>query len=93
MENRIADQGYTVYGSRLAGHGTHYDDMENATYQDWIKDVERGLEKLKETCSTIFVDSLSMGGTLVQYLAENHLDTLYIKSKIPYEKKNLLFIF
>lgn len=68
----LAKQGYTVYGPRLTGHGTHYEDMEEATYHDWILDVEKGLMKLKETCSIIFVTGLSMGGTLTLYLAENH---------------------
>ncbi|GGA80101.1 alpha/beta hydrolase [Ornithinibacillus halotolerans] len=69
---RIAKSGYTVYGPRLTGHGTHPEDMERASYKDWIATVEGALEKLKETCSTIFVVGLSMGGTLALYLAENH---------------------
>ncbi|UZD14197.1 alpha/beta hydrolase [Virgibacillus natechei] len=40
LGKRIADEGYTVYGPRLTGHGTHYEDMEKATNQDWITDVE-----------------------------------------------------
>ncbi|MFU0789176.1 hypothetical protein [Virgibacillus proomii] len=39
LGNQIADQEYIVYGSRLTGYGTHYEDMENATYQEWIRDV------------------------------------------------------
>ncbi|MFD1040406.1 alpha/beta hydrolase [Virgibacillus byunsanensis] len=69
---RIAEEGYTVLGPRLTGHGTHPEDMERATYKNWIADVEAGLEKVKESCSTIFVVGLSMGGTLALYLAENH---------------------
>lgn len=72
LGKRIADEGYTVYGPRLTGHGTHYEDMEKATNKDWISDVEAGLEKLKETCSDIFVAGLSMGGTLALYLAEHY---------------------
>ncbi|NGP46049.1 alpha/beta fold hydrolase [Bacillaceae bacterium SIJ1] len=69
---QIADAGYTVYGPRLTGHGTNPEDMEQATYRDWIDDVEAGLEKVKETCSKVFVVGLSMGGALTLYLAENH---------------------
>lgn len=72
LGKRIAEQGYTVYGPRLAGHGTHSEDMEKATYQDWITNMETGLKKLTETCSEIFVAGLSMGGTLTLYLAERH---------------------
>jgi carboxylesterase len=72
LGEKIAEQGFTVYGPRLTGHGTHPEDMEQASFEDWIRDVESGLEKVKENCSTIFVAGLSMGGTLTLYLAENH---------------------
>lgn len=71
---QIAKRGFTVYGPRLTGHGTHPEDMERATYHDWIATVENGVRKLKETCSTLFVVGLSMGGTLALYLAENNPD-------------------
>jgi carboxylesterase len=74
------DAGYTVCGPRLTGHGTHYEDMEQSTYQDWISSVEDGLKWLKKRCSTIFVTGLSMGGTLTLYLAEKHSE---IKGIIP----------
>ncbi|OCA90526.1 lipase [Bacillus sp. FJAT-27225] len=72
LGEKIAEQGFTVFGPRLTGHGTHPEDMEQASFEDWIRDVEAGLEKVKETCSTVFVAGLSMGGTLTLYLAENH---------------------
>lgn len=72
LGKRFADEGFTVYGPRLTGHGTAPEEMATATYQDWVKDVETGLAKLKETCATIFVAGLSIGGTLTLYLAENH---------------------
>lgn len=72
LGERIASAGFTVYGPRLTGHGTAPEDMEKASYQDWIQTVEDGLAKLKETCSEVFVTGLSMGGTLTLYLAENH---------------------
>lgn len=53
LGNQIADQEYIVYGSRLTGYGTYYENMENATYQEWIRDFKGGLEKLEETRFTI----------------------------------------
>jgi carboxylesterase len=75
-----AKEGYTVCGPRLKGHGTHYEDMENTTYQDWIDSIESGYQWLNERCDTIFVTGLSMGGTLTLYAAENHPE---IKGIIP----------
>lgn len=69
---KLAEANFTVYGPRLTGHGTAPEDMENASYQDWVQSVEEGLAKLKDTCSEIFVAVLSMGGTLTLYLAEKY---------------------
>lgn len=74
----FANEGFTVYGPRLTGHGTAPEDMENSTYENWIGDVETGLEKLKATCTKVFVAGLSMGGTLTLYLAERHPEILGI---------------
>lgn len=67
-----AAAGYTVCGPRLKGHGTHHEDMEQTTYQDWLASVEEGFQWLKERCDKIFVTGLSMGGTLTLYMAEKH---------------------
>lgn len=75
-----AKAGYTVCGPRLKGHGTHYEEMEGTTYEDWAASVEEGYQWLAERCSTIFVTGLSMGGTLTLYLAQNHPE---IKAIIP----------
>lgn len=75
-----AQAGYTVCGPRLKGHGTHYEDMEQTTFQDWIDSIEEGFQWLKERCDTIFVTGLSMGGTLTLYLAEKYPE---IKGIIP----------
>jgi carboxylesterase len=72
--------GYTVCGPRLKGHGTHYEDMEASSYEEWIASVEEGYSWLKERCEIIFVTGLSMGGTLTLYLAENHPE---IKGIVP----------
>lgn len=75
-----ADAGYTVCGPRLKGHGTHYEDMEQSTYQEWIASVEEGYEWLKERCEEVFVTGLSMGGTLTLYMAQKYKD---IKGIVP----------
>lgn len=72
--------GYTVCGPRLKGHGTHYEDMEASSYQEWVESVEEGFNWLKERSETIFVTGLSMGGTLTLYLAETYPE---IKGIVP----------
>lgn len=68
----FAREGYTVTVPRLHGHGTHHEEMEGTTYQDWIASVEEAFAWLKERCDTIFMAGLSMGGTLALYMAQKH---------------------
>ncbi|HLR62689.1 MAG TPA: alpha/beta fold hydrolase [Lentibacillus sp.] len=72
LDKQFSEEGFTVFGPRLTGHGTDPEDMEQRTYHDWIETVENGLDKLQATCEEVFVAGLSMGGTLTLYLAENH---------------------
>ncbi|AGT32144.1 thermostable monoacylglycerol lipase [Geobacillus genomosp. 3] len=72
LAQAYAKAGYTVCLPRLKGHGTHYKEMEQTTFHDWIDSVEEGYEWLKERCGTIFVTGLSMGGTLTLYMAERY---------------------
>ncbi|RSL32141.1 alpha/beta fold hydrolase [Salibacterium salarium] len=62
--------GFTVFGPRLAGHGTHYKDLEQTSYKEWCNTVEEGYHFLRETCSDIYIAGLSMGGTLTLHVAE-----------------------
>lgn len=71
LGEKLAEEGFTVYGPRLKGHGTAPEDMENTTYREWIRSVGEGLEVLNKTCDEIFVTGLSMGGTLTLYVAEH----------------------
>ncbi|MDQ0246705.1 carboxylesterase [Bacillus fengqiuensis] len=68
----LSRYGYTVLGPRLKGHGTHYQDLEKCTHEEWLAELERGYPILKEQCSTIFVMGQSMGGTLALWLADKY---------------------
>jgi carboxylesterase len=68
----FAKEGYTVSVPRLTGHGTHHEEMEGTTYQDWIASIDEAYAWLKERCDVIFMAGLSMGGTLALYIAQNH---------------------
>ena len=65
-------EGFTVYGVRLRGHGTHYEDMERCSYQDWIQSLEDGFSFLQQQCREIFIIGQSMGGTLTLNLSQKH---------------------
>lgn len=74
LAEALAGAGYTVYLPRLKGHGTHYEDMERSSRQDWADSVEEGYNWLKDRCDKIFMAGLSMGGTLTLHMAQKHPD-------------------
>ncbi|MED1471803.1 alpha/beta hydrolase [Bacillus salipaludis] len=70
----LAYQGYTVYGPRLKGHGTYYEDLEECSYPDWIQSLEDGYRFLQQQCRDIFIIGQSMGGTLSLNLVSKYPD-------------------
>lgn len=56
--------GLTVYGPRLAGHGTDPAQMGRQRWLDWYEDVLSGVALLRSRCRRVFAVGLSMGGLL-----------------------------
>lgn len=67
----LREQGFTVYATRLKGHGTNCLDLLKASHDDWLNDLKRGFSHLKHklNCKRVFVLGQSMGGTLALRLA------------------------
>ncbi|MGJ0485576.1 MAG: alpha/beta fold hydrolase [Methylomicrobium sp.] len=69
----LADQGYTVMGIRLKGHGTSPYALRDVSFEQWFESVQKGFNILKVYCSTLFVIGFATGGALALKLAaENH---------------------
>ncbi|MBN1312840.1 MAG: alpha/beta fold hydrolase [Anaerolineae bacterium] len=69
LGEHLNQQGYTVYGPRLAGHGTSLRDMAQTTWREWYADVLAGYSMLRSRCKKVFALGLSMGGVLALMLA------------------------
>lgn len=69
---QLAAKGLSIEAPRLTGHGTRWQDVNKAHYTDWINDAEQAYQLLARRCKKVFVTGLSMGGTLILYLAERH---------------------
>jgi esterase/lipase len=65
----LVQQGYTVMGVRLKGHGSSPYALRNQTWEDWYASVLRGFNILKVHCKHIFVSGFSTGGALALKLA------------------------
>ena len=69
----LANQGFTVFGIRLKGHGTSPYALRDVSYEQWFASVRRGFNILKVHCPKLFVIGFSTGGALaLQLAAENH---------------------
>jgi len=62
----------TVSGIRLRGHGTRPEDLAQASWQDWLADVETGLAELRQFCTQVCVAGLSLGGALALHTAAHN---------------------
>jgi len=60
----LHQQGLTVLGVRLAGHGTTPQDLNKTKWQDWYKAVSDGVYRLQAGCDRVSIVGLSMGGLL-----------------------------
>lgn len=69
MGNFLASRGYMVHGMRIAGHGTHPDDLNRTTVGEWFASAEDGLQQIRKHCDTAAVIGFSFGGNLALHLA------------------------
>lgn len=60
----LAKHGFDVYAPLLSGHGTKPSALRNVKNKQWIKDVEKSFNHLKQIYSEVFVIGFSLGGLL-----------------------------
>ncbi len=73
----LANQGFTVLGIRLKGHGTSPYALRDVSCEQWFASIRRGFNILKVHCPKLFVIGFSTGGALaLQLAAENHAEIL-----------------
>lgn len=70
----LAAAGYSVRLPLLPGHGTSWQDTNRTRWPDWYGAIESAYTDLSQRCDAVFAMGLSMGGTLVTRLAEQHPD-------------------
>jgi len=66
---RLAQDGLTVLGILLSGHGITQEQRSKTSWEDWVKEAEAGVRALRKSCDTVIGIGLSMGGLLVLHLA------------------------
>jgi carboxylesterase len=67
----LAGRNLTVYGVRIAGHGTDPTDLRHVRWQEWYASALDGYHVLRSQCTQVYIAGLSMGGLLGLTLAAN----------------------
>lgn len=79
----LHEQGYTVAGPLLPGHGTTPQDCNRHTWQDWYASVEKTYKQLASNCQTVVVGGESAGALLVLRFACLHPEAAAILCYAP----------
>ncbi len=92
----LNENGYTVSGPMLSGHGTVPKDLENIKWTDWLEDVRNEYLKLKKNHEKVYVTGTSIGGNLAVMLASKYpeisgLILMATPYKIRLENSSLFF--
>jgi len=68
----LNENGYTVSGPQLRGHGTVPKDLEEIKWQEWFQDIEKEYCELKKNHRKVFVAGTSIGSNLALLLASTN---------------------
>ncbi|MDR3559448.1 MAG: alpha/beta fold hydrolase [Candidatus Pacebacteria bacterium] len=70
----LNENGYTVSGPMLRGHGTVPKDLERVKWTEWLHDVTAAYDELKKNHEKVYVIGTSIGASLAVILAKNRQD-------------------
>jgi carboxylesterase len=73
---RLAEQGFSVAGVRLAGHGSRPEFLRQTMAADWLASVDAGLKDLLTVARQVIVIGDSFGGNLGLDLAVRRSDVV-----------------
>lgn len=68
----LNENGYTVSGPMLRGHGTVPKDLENIKWNEWLEDIEKNYLGLRNRFSEVYVGGTSIGANLTVLLAKKY---------------------
>jgi len=83
LAHALHEQGYTVAGNLLPGHGTTPEDCNRHTWQEWYASVEQTYQQLSARCQSVVVGGESTGALLILRLAALHPEVAGILCYAP----------
>lgn len=70
----LNENGYTVSGPMLKGHGTVPSDLENIKWNEWLEDIEKEYLNLRQKYGKVFIGGTSIGSNIALLLAKKYPD-------------------
>ena len=93
---KLAEEGYHVFGVRLAGHGTSPWELHSRTWRDWLSSVRRGHRIISAFVDKVVVVGFSTGGALSLLLAAENPPKLAgvasVSAPLQVQDKNMIFV-
>lgn len=89
----LADQGLSVVGVRLPGHGTSEADLRARRWSEWVETVDGGLTDLRARCDTVVVFGQSFGASLALHVATtrpHEVDGLVLASPYVFDARHAM---
>lgn len=83
LASRLHQQGYTVSGPLLPGHGTTPDALNRSRWRDWTTAIAEAYQHLAAQCEQVFIGGESMGALLALYLASSQPEIAGILTYAP----------
>ncbi len=79
----LHQQGYTVAGPLLPGHGVTPEDCNRYGWRDWVNAAETVYQRLARVCRQVVIGGESLGGMLGLYLAAQHPEAAAVLAYAP----------
>jgi carboxylesterase len=83
LAQHLHEQGYTVSGPLLPGHGTTPDTLNRSRWRDWTQAMAKAYQHIASQCERVFVGGESMGALLALYLASEQPEVAGILAYAP----------
>ncbi|MEG0742641.1 MAG: alpha/beta fold hydrolase [Clostridia bacterium] len=93
LADGLAQRGYTVRSINLPGHASTEAEMAKTGWESWLQASKEAALQMLNTCKTVTVCGLSMGGVLALLLAEQMKVHACVPISAPMATKNRLMPF
>jgi len=72
LADYLAENGFTVYGIRLTGHGTSVEHLATTKWEDWYQIFENKFNEVSLNHDKVYVGGMSLGALLALKLVEDN---------------------